>query len=133
MMELNYDRCPEDDAKLILATIQMTSTGKHVTLGLAELATALCMKGSIYAATLAIKGGVENDFIGKCASGLASQMGGDIHALCPVIQILCECFALMSGGKVTTDKEGLVSVYPSRQCPKWMHEYFTQKVEDEDD
>lgn len=128
-MELNYQRCPEDNAKIISASIHMTHQNEQVVLGLAEIATSLQMKGSVYATTLAIKGGVPDDFLSRCAASLASQMGGDIHALCPVIQILCECFALMASGKAVLDKDGQVSIYPSKECPKWIRGYFDKKME----
>lgn len=130
-MDLNYQRCPEDDARVISATIGITGSNDVAELGLAEIATSLQMKGSIYATTLAIKGGVPGDFLSRCAAGLASQMGSDIHALCPVIQVLCECFALMAGGKTVLDKDGQVCIYPSKQCPDWMRGYFNKKMEDD--
>lgn len=130
-MDLNYQRCPKDDAKIISADIGVSNSGKRVELGIAEIATALQIKGCIYATTLAIKGGVTEDFIARVALGLAQQMNGDIHALCPVIGMLCECSALMQGGTTAFDKYGLVNVFPSKQCPPWMRGYFDKQMEDD--
>lgn len=127
-MDLNYQRCPEDDAKVITSTLGISNSGQVVELGIAEIATALQMKGLIYATTLAVKGGVTYDFVSRVAAGLASQMGEDTHALCPVIGILVESFTLMNGGYTALDKHGLVNVYPSKDSPPWMKAYFEQLV-----
>ena len=123
-MELNYQRCPDDEMKVLSAELSTGVLGESVTLGVAELVTDVQMKGCIYGVTLAIKGGVEDDFVSKAALGLLSQMGGDIHALCPVIGILCECFALMTGGKVVLGKDGLVNIYPAKDCIPLLRGYF---------
>lgn len=127
-MDLNYLRCPEDKAKVITATLGISNSGRVVELGLAEIATSLQMKGLIYATTLAIKGGVTQDFISRVAAGLAGQMGDDVHALCPVIGVLVETFTMMNGGYTALDKDGLVNIYPSKDCPPWMKTYFEQLV-----
>lgn len=127
-MDLNYQRCPKDDAKIITATLGISHSGRVVELGLPEIATSLQMKGAVYATTLAIKGGVTQDFVSRVAAGLASQMGEDVHALCPVIGMLVEAFAMMMGGYTSLDKDGLVNVYPAKDCPPWMKAYFEQLV-----
>jgi len=123
-VELNYQRCPEDPARVIGASIEVPGLVEPVELGIAEITTCLHLKGSIYGVTLAVKNGVTNDFVSKVAAGLAQQMGDDIHALCPVIGILCECFALLQGGKAVVDDEGLIGVEPSKDCPAWMRGYI---------
>lgn len=127
-MELNYLRCPQDDAKVITATLGISNSGTVIELGLPEIATAVQMKGLVYTTTLAIKGGVTQDFVSRVAGGLCSQMGEDVHALCPVISILVETCALMNGGYTALDQHGLVNVYPSKSCPGWMRGYFDQLV-----
>ncbi len=131
-MDLNYQRCPEDDARVLTANLAV-SNGQQTNIGLSEIATTLQLKGSIYSTTVAIKGGVTDDFIDRVATGLAKQMGEDIHALCPVINILCKAFALMSGGRAVLDEEGLLNVYPSKECPPWMRGLFEsiEKSKDE--
>ena len=126
VMDLNYRRCPEDQAKVMSTDVDVGS-GRIVTLGLAEIVTALAMKGALYTTTLAIKNGVPNDFVGRAAIGLRHQVGADDHVLCPVMDILCECFALLNGGKVVVDKEGLVDIFPARPCPTWLRGYFDQR------
>lgn len=127
-MELNYQRCPEDRANVIGASIEVPGPGKDsIELGISEIATCLQLKAAIYGMTLAIKNGVTDDFVSKVAAGLASQMGDDIHALCPVIGALCECFALLQGGKVVLDDEGLIGVEPSKDCPSWMQRYIDEE------
>lgn len=123
-MELNYKRCPEDETKVLSAEFPAGVLGESVTLGIAEIVAALQMKGCIYATTLAIKSGVEDDFVSRTALGLSEQMGDDIHALCPVIGILCECFALMTGGKPVLGKDGQVNIYPAKDCPPLLRGYF---------
>lgn len=127
-MDLNYQRCPEDDAKVITATLGISNSGKVVELGLSEIASSLQMKAAIYTISLAIKGGVTEDYVSRVAAGLCTQMGEDVHALCPVIGVLVECFAMMNGGYTALDKHGLVNVYPSKDCPPWMKLYFEQLV-----
>ena len=129
-MDLNYQRCPEDDAKVLTATLGVSRGGQTVELGIAELATSVQMKGSAYATTLAIKSGVTYDFVSRVASSLSAQMGEDVHALCPVLGILVEAMALMTGGYSTLDDNGLVNVYPDKDCAPWMKEYFKQLAEE---
>ncbi len=129
-MELNYQRCPEDEAKILTADI-IVGQGKVVELGLPEIVTSLALKASIYSATLAIKNGVTEDFVSRVAVGLAHHMGGDIHALCPVMGMMMECFALMGGGHSTLDEEGLVDVFPRKECPPMLRGYFENRLEDE--
>ncbi|KKN80404.1 hypothetical protein LCGC14_0329970 [marine sediment metagenome] len=131
-MNLNYQRCPEDDARVLTASLAI-SGGQQIDVGLGEIATTLQLKGSIYSATVVIKGGVTDDFIDRVATGLAKQMGEDIHALCPVISILCKAFALMAGGRAVLDKEGLLNVYPSKECPPWMRGLFESIEESKDE
>lgn len=133
-MELNYQRCPEDDAGVMTADLAV-SDGGEVELGLSEIATTLQLKGSIYSTTMAIKGGVTDDFVDRVAAGLARQMDNDIHALCPVISILCKTFALLSGGRDVLGKDGLLNVYPSKECPPWMRGLFEsiEKSKDRED
>ena len=127
-MDLNYNRCPEDTARVIGATLEIgPKKGDNVEIGLSEIATCLALKGAIYSMTLAIKNGVTDDFVSKVAIGLAQQMGEDVHALCPVIGALCECFALMQGGKVVKDDEGLIGVEPGKDCPNWMQGYIDEE------
>lgn len=130
-MDLTYQRCPEDDAKIITATLGMSNEGREIELGIAEIAASLSLKGAIYSMTLAIKGGVQSDFVSKVAAGLISQMGDDRHALCPILGVLIEAIALSSGGYSALDGNGLVNIYPSKDCPPWMKEYFKQLVEEE--
>ena len=131
-MELNYQRCPEDDSKMLTSSLEV-SDGQQIDIGLAEIATTLQIKGSIYSTTAVIKSGVTDDFIDRVAAGLAKQMGEDIHALCPAISIICKAFALMSGGRAVLDKEKLLNVYPSKECPPWMRGLFESIEESKDD
>lgn len=128
-MDLTYQRCPKDDAKVITSTLGVSNSGQIVEIGIAEIATSVQLKGTIYATTLAIKGGVTSDFVSRVAASLASQMGDDVHALCPVIGILVEAFALMNGGYTVLDSYGSVNVYPPTDYPPWMKAYFEQLVE----
>lgn len=123
-MDLNYQRCPEDSTKVISATLPVGNGSQQIVLGMPEIATALQLKGALYSLTLAIKGGVTDDFVDRVAAGLARQMGDDIHALCPAIGILCKTLALMGGGKAVLGKDELLSVYPNKQCPPWMRGLF---------
>lgn len=129
-MDLIYQRCPGDTAKVLSADIAVDGQGRKVELGINEIATALIMKGAIYGTTMAIKGGVTEDFVSRVALGLSKQLGDDIHALCPVLGILCECSALMAGGKAVFDKSGLVEVFPPQQCEAWLKKYFDKKIGD---
>jgi hypothetical protein len=129
-MDLVYQRCPDDAAKILSAEIATDGMGRKVELGLSEIATALIMKGAIYGTTMAIKGGVTEDFVSRVALGLSKQLGDDIHALCPVLSILCECSALMAGGRAVFSQSGLVEVFPPQQCEAWLKKYFDKKMED---
>lgn len=131
--ELNYARCPEDDGNLITCEIGQSRSGKPVLLGIPEIATSLFLVGSTYGVTLAIKTGVSDDFIPRCAAGLALRLDNDVHALCPILSILIETSALMHGGKMAFDKDGQVEIFPSDDCPAWMKGYFNQQMESPDD
>jgi hypothetical protein len=131
-VELTYERCPEDDARIISAEIGVSASGQAVELGVAEVSASLALKGAIYAVTLAIKSGVTEDFLSRTAAGMATQMGTDIHALCPVIRILCECFAVMSGGPTRLDDDGLLTILPPEGCPPWMEVFFSGPEDEED-
>ncbi|KKM27662.1 hypothetical protein LCGC14_1572490 [marine sediment metagenome] len=131
-MDLTYQRCPEDAAQVLSATLEIDlgPSGKKIELGIHEIASILMMKGMIYGTTLAIKGGVTEDFVSRVALGLSKQMGDDVHALCPVLGMLSECSALMGGGKAVLSKEGLIDVFPSQQCEEWLKKYFDKKLGD---
>ncbi len=131
-MGLNYKRCPEDDEEVVLVELPVGVAGGSMALGIAEIATVLQVKGSIYATTLAIRSGVEDDFVSKVALALVHRMGDDIHALCPVIDILCECQALMTGGKVVLGKDGQVHIYPTKDCSPLLRGYFDGREQDLD-
>lgn len=130
-MDFIYTRCPKDDAKIITANLGVSNNGRVVELGVAEIASSVALKGVIYTLTLAIKGGVAPDFVSKVAAGLSSQLGEDQHAICPVLGALIESAALMSGGYSVLDETSLVHIYPSKECPAWMREYFKQLAEEE--
>ena len=131
--ELNYQRCPEDDGNIITCMIGRSHSGKEVNLGIPEVATSLILCGATYGVTLAVKTGVSNDFIARCAAGLALRLDNDVHALCPIISILIETSALMHGGKMAFDPEGQVEIFPSSDCPVWMRGYMKQQMESNDD
>lgn len=125
-MDLSYQRCPEDNAKVMSAEIALDG-GQVLHLGLPEIATGLQMKGCVYSTTLAIKGGVPGDFVARTAVGLSKQLGVDVHALCPVIGVMCECHALMLGGKVVVGEDGQISIFPGKACPAFLHGYFSNR------
>ncbi len=129
-MDLNYLRCPLDTTKIISSVSGLSTSGRLVEIGLPEIASALSLKGALYATTLAIKNGVADDFVSRVATSLATQMGTDVHALCPVIGILVECMAVMTGGKAALDEKGRMNVFPSKDCPAWMKGYFNQQLGD---
>lgn len=129
-LDLTYQRCPDDAAGVISAEVGVDGQGRKVEFGISEIATVLAMKGTIYGTTLAIKGGVTGDFVSRVALGLFKQMGDDIHALCPVLSILCECSALMSGGKAVFGQTGLVEIFPPQPCEEWLKKYFDKKMGD---
>lgn len=131
--ELNYQRCPEDDGNIITCEIGRSQAGKPVLLGIPEVATSLTLCGATYGVTLAVKTGVSDDFIARCAAGLALRLDNDVHALCPIISILIETSALMHGGKMAFDRTGQVAIFPTPDCPEWMKGYMNQQMEDRDD
>ena len=131
--ELNYQRCPEDDGNLITCEIGRSRSGRVMELGNPEIGTSLILLGATYGVTMAVKSGVPNDYIARCAAGLALRLGEDLHALCPIISILVEASALMHGGKMAFDKEGLAEIFPSDECPEWMSGYFDQQMESNHD
>ena len=131
--ELNYQRCPEDDGNIITCEIGRSQSGKAVCLGITEIASSLILHGATYGITMAVKTGVSNDFIARCAAGLTLRLDQDVHALCPIISVLIETSALMHGGKMAFDAEGQVEIFPSADCPAWMRGYMEQQMEDRDD
>lgn len=127
-LELRYDRCDGDPIRLIMAEVGQTLDGTMVTVGIPEIASALALKSATYTITMAMKGGVTEDFNLRTALAFGGQIASDVHAIVPVMDILGYTLALFhgarvqyAGGDATCPTLKLIN---TEKCPDWLQWYF---------
>ncbi len=108
-----------------MALVGPTKDGQSVTIGLPEIASSVAMKSAACTVTLAMKGGVTNDFILRTALGVKNQLEPDLYALVPVMEIVCTTLALTCGAEVIVQDSGELKLVGIEECPGWLQQYFS--------